>query len=542
MRQERFSAAARLATHLLHLACGQGPPRIEQAKWSEAGGETHDNEASHDELSWLPLPPTVIGAPGAPLPLQGAICAPAVVVELLVLLAEVQVSLGHPAKALRLCKWARHYAKEADIVNGVAFADASILASQLLAECPGLLVLAQIDDGKVNTCWGGTPEIVVRTDASERDAEARWDLITILAKETLYQAGGQRRSPPDQAGNTTLKADIADWTHRVTQSLSATPIMEKDNQSKKSNGHNLVEAQEQLAMGMRLPSALPVLHHLTWGDKEEACAGSPECNGNRQSCANLYDPWAQRRVGVLLDLAEALQHQTGKTAEYHNLVTLAGEGLRTLGEPSPPLCVRVWLHQLRGFRLQLEGQLALSGSTFLPLFVGSSDEDQQARALDRLMAEQLLRYFRVVMQVSTFVETYCANDMHLQKALFSEAVLLSVQILISSTQVLPQRALSLAASPLSEQSYGPDLLKKAALEGAQLCMLALCQMEQQRQQTTCFGGVSDLDTSLDSYRCHKQLIRLFAALHNSYMGDRSIEEPINEGKPSHYSPRSLSSY
>lgn len=511
-RSEKLTAAAGLVDRLLQLASGRPPPPMEPES-SPKSVKTGDSLGD----IWLPLPLSAPGASEIPTIPENVIYAPGAVAELLVLQAEVQVSLGHPMRALRLCKWARHYARDTHVELGAAFAEASILASQILAECPELLALAQIDDGKVCSSWQDSQEVVISADATEADAETRAQIIVTLRKDALKHSC-----------RITMDSETAELTHTPIQNL---PRNLPDGSGSQADRHKLNKTNRNVALSAEadyyVRLELPVLHHLK--DCEDIGVSARDTLRSNTSLANLYEIGAQRRTALLLDLAEALQHQTSSTAEYQNLVALAGKQVAHLAEPSPSLCVRVWLHQLRGLRLELEGQLESGQSVGCFLRIGGSEDQHPASSPHKILAVQLSGYFRLVMLVAAFVDTYCGNNLRLQRALFSEGLMLSVQLLAFLPQFLLETTASQGASSSSSLNDCIGMFKKAAFGGAQLCMLALCLLEQHRQQTSWMEKRPELDAPLDSLRFHKPCVRLFQAFQSSYFAAKNADETISEG-------------
>lgn len=525
-RGKRFSAAASLATRLLQLSSGRLPPKVDQAKPSEISklqeARAKVPSTFQEDLSWLPLPPEAPGIQSASPPVEGAVCLPGVVVELLVLLADVHVSMGQPTKALCLCKWARHYAKEAHVDGEVAFADASLLASQIVAECPVLLKLAQVDDGKVQLCQADVFEVHHSTDAPEADAAAQWGLISGLRTDALKQAEMHLQKNFLSELGFSGKPDARARNSPATEGLSDIPVGKKDN---RRVGQALAGAQDLPGAPLWQPATMPKLHHLD-SRMERSPGEDSTCKDHR----NLFNNWNQRRAALLLGLAEAFKHQPGKTAEYYNLVALAGQQLRWLGEPSPPLCARVWLHQLHVYRLQQEMQL---GSRRIPESNDTSGVEAAAAA-DGLATQQFLRYFQIVVKVAAFIDRYCGSDLYLHRTLFSEALLLSIQMLALSKLLVSQMQPPSPADDSNEQA-DENMLKRVAFQGAQLCMLALFQIEQQRQLTPYQLKGADLDATLHALRCLKPLIRLFLATRSSYFDGGASDDSFGEGKESHCS-------
>lgn len=525
-RCKRFSVAASLATRLLQLSSGRVLPKLDQAKPSEISklqeAKAKVPSTFQEDLSWLPLPPEAPGIQSASPPVEGAVCLPGVVVELLVLLAGVHISMGQPTKALCLCKWARHYAKEAHVDGEVAFADASLLASQIVAECPVLLKLAQVDDGKVQLCQADVFEVHHSTDAPEADAAAQWGLISGLRTDALKQAEMHLQQKSLSELGFSGKPDARARNSPPTEGLSDIPVGKKDNGRV---GPTRASAQDLPGAPLWQPATIPKLHHLDF--KMERPPGEDStCKDHR----NLFNNWNQRRAALLLGLAEAFNHQPGKTAEYYKLVALAGQQLRWLGEPSPPLCAQVWLHQLHVYRLQQEMQL---GSRRIP---ESNDTGrvEAAAAADGLATQQFLRYFQIVVRVAAFIDRYCGSDLYLHRTLFSEALLLSVQMLALSKRLVSQMQPQSPADDSSEQA-NEAMLKRVAFQGAQLCMLALFQTEQQRQLTPYQLKGADLDATLHALRCLKPLVRLFLAMRSSYFDGGASDENFGEGNASHCS-------
>ncbi|CDI87956.1 WD domain, G-beta repeat-containing protein, putative [Eimeria praecox] len=554
LSQRQLTAATQLTTRLLQLSSGRQPAALSRGKLklnvaAEGGNEgaTREEESQaadsldRDELSCLPVPPSAPGMPANLVPVEGAICAPAAVVELLVLLADVLIATGQPTKALCLCKWARYYAKEAHLQRGAAFSDASLLASHILAECPALLKVAQTEDSKVISCWETDPLDGISTSVdSEIDANALWGLIANLRRDALLQQNAETQQRIRSSTSTTnsssnndsnsapFKGDASLRIHCVQEASAADPVT-ADDSGEEINKQK--RPQRLTAVDLWRPAALPTLHHLY---REERTSEAPAA---KEESLNLYDPRNRRKASLLLQLAEAVQHQPGQTAAYFNLVQLAGGQLQRLGEPNPPLCARVWLHQLHAFRLQLElhlqqRQLLLLQRQEQQLQLGSAGEpveaaesrkeEDQLAALDGLMTEQLLRYFKTVVQIAAFVDTYCGSDLYIHRELFSEALLLSV-LMLSISKQLPAQSAAASASGRGGESE-ESMLKRASFRGAQLCMLALCHIERQRQRTAYQMNNTELETTLQSARCPKPLIRLFAALGHSYNSGKSGNE------------------
>lgn len=564
LTQKHMTAAAKLTTRLLQLASGRQPAALDRTLklnvTSEGRGQERVTKGEEsppsislksDELSSLPVPPSGAGTAASLLPAAGAICAPPAVVELLVLLADVLVATGQPTKALCLCKWARYYAKEAHLERAAAFSDASLLASQIVAECPALLKVAQTEDVEVIACWRTDPlDDGTASGDSEGDAGVLWGQVASLRRDALLQQQAQaqhsnrnsnRSSNNGTSNSLTSKADTSLRRHCVREGISQTDIAAAaDGQQEIAKQKQpSIQSQGLTACELWQSSALPTLYHL---NKPEERSG--DASPAKGEYLNLYDPKNQRKAVLLLELAEAVQHQPGQTASYFSLVQLAGEQLQRLGEPNPPLCVRVWLHQLHAFRLQLELQLQqhqlLLQRQQQDLLVGPADhpvettdsnvkaEDQTLR-LDVMLTGQLLRYFKTVVQITAFVDTYCGSDLYLHRELFSEALLLSVLMLAASKQLAAQA--TSGASALGRcDDRGDELLKRVSFRGAQLCMLALCAVENQRQRTAYQMNNAELETTLQSVRCPKPLVRLFASLFHSYNSEKCNNEVSVEGK------------
>lgn len=516
----------------MQLAWGFQHPRVEQSEWEvtekQLSAEDKGRSSQSGKCAWLPPPP---GPPGTPendsMP-DGAICAPGIVVELLVLISEVQISLGYPVKALRLCKWARHYAREARVDKGAAFADASLLASQIVAECPGLLKIAQLSDEEVQIGWEDPDDAISEAKFPECDAEARWQLITHLRMAALEQAEEQLNGLLSQDEGPLVEGIRSNILRPILRTLKG-DLPAEGTGGLNQQGYTETVEGKQSGSEVWLPSALPVLHHITSCQPEEAYVEPPGCSLNCQTYVNLHDSSVERRLLMGLGVAEALQQQIGKEVEYSLLVGWASENLRAIGEPSPNLCVRVWIHQLRGFRMQVEQHLAATRGRLLRASSERVEEQNRAKGLDELVTNQLLGYFQMVIEAAAFVESYCCNDSRLQRELFSEALLLSVHMLTPLAQLLLKSA-------SATEAYSPPLLhskiasmKKVAIGGTQLCAAAFRQIDRQQHRPAFFNEGAELDTLLDSSNLQKPLIRLFLALHCSDGKVRDADETKGEG-------------
>ncbi|XP_026192682.1 uncharacterized protein LOC34623187 [Cyclospora cayetanensis] len=528
-REGRLRAAESLVIRLLQLSSGRQSQSSEHS--TRVGAHMPDTilkneESSHcHTLSWLPHPPHTPGTHVTSPLEEGAICAPLIAVELLVLLAEVYISMGYPVKALAICKWARYYAKEARVDDGAAFADACMLASQVLKECPGLLRQAKTECSKIKEFWEEDVEGSHWTEGSESDAGAHWSLIMQLTAEALQRTERQLYCLPSSA-------------HRVSPHCGKAPqdkpptCIYSNKVGEKDNGHDCKTktspwVQDNPETSIWLPSALPLLPHLDC-HKEVACVKQCEC----KSTQKLYNPWSQRRAAQLVELAESLPHHNN-AFEYYNIVTMAAEQLSILGEPNPLLCVHVWVHQLRCFRQQMEEQLLSNQKPCVPIKIGCSKEDCHVSAFDRMLTEQLLGFFRLVKKATNFVDAYCGNDWILQRLLFSEALLFSVQMLALSKHLGQDTSQASGSPNPSNGSKEDTLLKMAALGGINLTMLALCQVEAKRHLKRHIEKADELGASLDSSRCPKPLIRLFIAIQNSFSTPSCFEKMMCEETLTH---------
>ncbi|KAL8447787.1 hypothetical protein Emed_004082 [Eimeria media] len=430
LRQGKLSAAVAVATHLLKQVCGWEHQSFGQSRWPESEEQQAPNvlqiPANPEEMHWFPKPPAAAGVFEYKNIGNDGICAPGTVVELLVALAIAQIALGHPLKALRLCKWARHYARESKVDKGFGFVEASLIASHILAECPDLLSVARLNDAEVRHNCRNTEEASMTAAEPEPEAEERWQLVTKLRCEALQRAEEYPNDAMFHWKDLTMSVDHSQSIHQLLQRVTAETVHDKetskDANEAKANYDNPIPDVWQ-------PSALPKLHQLKGFNVENICSENTKASEVDKDYINLHDPCSHQKVALRLEIAEALQHQKGKAAEYSVLIESAASILRTIGEPSPILCARLWIHQLRIYRLNMERQLMRTKEKDLAAHAELCEKTDPEKPLDILMTEQLLRYFRMVMLAAKFIESFCRNDRHLQKSLFTEAVLLSIQIL-----------------------------------------------------------------------------------------------------------------
>ncbi|KAL8453332.1 hypothetical protein Emag_001923 [Eimeria magna] len=530
LRQGKFSAAVTVATHLLKQACGWGHESFGQSRWPESkeqqSADVLEIPAHPEETHWFPEPPAAAGVLEYNRAGKDGICAPGAVVELLVALAKAQIALGHPLKALLLCKWARHYARESKVDKGLGFADASLIASQILADCPDLLSVARLNDAEVRRNCRSTEEAPTRAAEPEPEAEERSQLVIKLRCEALQRAEDYSNDAMFHEKDSTARADHSQSIHQVLQRVLAEAIHDKEtsedaDESKANYDNPIIDVWQ--------PSALPQLHQLRGCNVENICSEDPNGDELDQDYTNRHDPCAHQKVALRLEIAEALQHRKGKAAEYSILIESAASIVRTIGEPSSILCARLWIHQLRIFRLNMERQLVRTKEEDLATHAEACGKTDFEKAPDILMTEQLLRYFWMVLLAATFVETFCRNDRHLQKSLFTEAVIFSIQILAAPCQLLLKSAFTTALVSRAHNE-GLDLVKKAVLGGLQFCISALQQLGQQQRQAGPRPDAPELNSLLDSPQVAKPLARLFLALRDWDMDSAGIDETNSEEK------------
>ncbi|KAL8433110.1 hypothetical protein ACSSS7_004133 [Eimeria intestinalis] len=527
LRQGKFSAAVTVATHLLKHACGWRHESFGQSGWPES--EKHQSAkvtefpAHPEEAHWFPEPPAAAGVLEYNNAAKDGICAPGAVVESLVALAKAQIALGHPLKALRLCKWARYYARKSKVEKSVGFAHASVLASEILADCPDLLSVARLNDAEVRHNRSSAEEAPIKAAESEPEAEERWQLVTQLRTEALQQAENHSHRAVFYWEDSTMRLNHSQSSQQPPQRASAERIHDKESLK---DADELKGEFDNLITDVWHPSALPNLHQLMGCNVEESFFEDSETSESSQRYVNLHDPCAHPKVALRLEIAEALQHQKGKVAEYWSLIHSATSILRTIGEPSSILCARLWVHQLRIFRLNLETQLMRMKDKGFAAHAKSCGKEDLEKSPDILMTEQLLRYFWMVMHASTFIGAFCRNDRHLQEGLFTEAVLLSIQILAAPCQLLLKSAFFTKALNSRMRDDGLHLAKKAALGGVQFCISNLQQLGQQPRQPGPRPDAPELHAVLDSPQIAKPLVRLFLALRD-WVVDCTNNDEIN---------------
>ncbi|KAL8273566.1 hypothetical protein Esti_002493 [Eimeria stiedai] len=528
LRQGKFSAAVTVATHVLKQACGWGHESFGQSRWPDSEEQEFANAKGipdhSEETHWFPEPPAAAGVFECNNIVKDGICAPGAVVDLLVALAKAQIALGYPLKALRLCKWARHYARGSKVDKSIGFAHASLLASQILADCPDLLSVARLNDAEVRHNCRSTEEIPMRAAEPETEAEERWQLVTQLRTEAL-QAEYHLSGPMFYWKDSTLRADHSQSNQQLLPRVSGEPIQDKETLKEADESKGKCDNQ---ITSVWQPSALPKLYQLTGSNVDVFCSEDPNAGDLHQNYINLHDPSVHREVALRLEIAEAVQHQMGKVAEYSNIIQSAALLLRTIGEPSPVLCARLWIHQLRVFRLNMESRLMRTWETDFASHAESCDKTDLEKPPDILMTEQLLRYFRMVMHATRFIEAFCRNCRRLQKSLFTEAVLLSIQILAAPRQLLLRSACASTALVSRLHDDALDLVKKAALGGVQFCISALQQLSQQQRLAGPRSGAPELHSLLDAPHVAKPLVRLFLALRDWDVNCASIEETSSE--------------
>ncbi|KAL8424534.1 hypothetical protein Efla_005640 [Eimeria flavescens] len=527
LRQGMLSSAEMLATHLLQLACGQNGTDLSQMEWPQSqgllAGEDRDALIQIKETSWFPLPPAVAQIPDPTSFAGSAVRAPCKVVELLVLLSEVQISLGHPLKALCLCKWARHYARKSKVERSAAFAHASLLASKVLMECPNLLEVARISDAEIRSCYKNTKDTNITALEAESQADERWQLAAQLNKEALQQAEGHTTESADHSA-----AQLAEPLRFDKHFCNVPSQVANQTRDTVSNSRDGIH-DGSIAEAWNF-SKLPNLHHLKRCNFKETHLRGSTGDGQASRYVNLHDPSTHLKAALQLEVAEALQHVNGKAPEYSSFVLSAAEHLRMIAEPCPMLCSRVWVHQLRAFRLLLESHLADTKGENLMACTRSDKDQEFATFLDIAMTEQLMQYFRLIVDASKFVETFCGNDLHLQTTLFLEALLLSIQILAAPNRLLLLSALSTEAPTPHLQGEEPALIKKAALGGAKFCIVALRQLNRQRRQAGLRLEAAELDTMATFQRFQKPIVRLFLALRQLDMVGASSDESNGEDR------------
>ena len=633
--QQQLSAAAKLIGRLLQLAAGRRPPATNSAQLKlRAAAEGFQCSApsyeepvaaaasassaaaaaaaaatglnSSEELWDLPMPPT--SAPGAPSPhllsstaasaaaaaggaggrgaaataaaAAGVICAPAAVLDLLVLLAKVLIARGEPSKALCLTKWVRYYAKEVKLEEDNSFITACLLYSYILVECPALLRIAEIDDSKINSCWGERD--ILQTLPEETTAanhSAVWRRIALLRKEALLQLSSSSNSSSSKYGfllnpEASLRGPYPQDAAAAADSAAAAAATTADNNHQKTNKQNrplLLQQHEVEVAELWRSLTLPPLHHLI---REEERSSSPAAAAASAAAAataatlNLHDAKNEQKAVLLLEFAEALKHQTPQTAAaYLQAVCSTGDTLRSIGEPNPFLCVRVWLHQLHAFRLQLEQQqqqqkllllqqhlllqrAAATARAAAPAAAAAAASPEGERgegvcgSVEEIITEQMLQYFKTVMRILIFIDKYCCCSLHLLRELFSEALLLAVLMLAISKQLAAAEAAAAsdAAPPAAaaaaaavgggggEKSGSGSLLARVLFRGIHLCMLCLCLTERLRQQSAFTLNKTTKEMQMQNTKCPRPLLRLFASLIRSFTMERNALNLSNEGK------------